>query len=151
MGTRNVSVVRLTYKPMSTVKQVGLAGDSIGGIYHHSNDDIAVRYTSFTLSFFLKFRKHTLVMLFRTALLIAASKAVPAWSHSLLYSIKIGGIEYPGWSHGDIHSKSLITSNVICLPSLIKHSAYSYAIALPDPSSQRALDCIQYVLILYVR
>lgn len=90
-------------------------------------------------------------MLFRTALLVAALKAVPAWSHSLLYSIEIGGIEYPGWSHGDFHSESLITSNVICLPSLIKHSAYSYAIALPVPGSQRALDCIQYVLILYVR
>jgi hypothetical protein len=52
MGTRNVSVVRPAYKPMPTVKQVGLAGDSVGGSHHHSNDDIAVRYTSFTLAFF---------------------------------------------------------------------------------------------------
>lgn len=59
MGTRNVSVVRPAYKPMPTVKQVGLAGDSIGGIYHHSNDDIAVRYTSFTLAFYSISQTHT--------------------------------------------------------------------------------------------
>ncbi|KAH8090821.1 glycosyl hydrolase family 61-domain-containing protein [Filobasidium floriforme] len=47
-------------------------------------------------------------MLFRTALLVVALKALPAWSHSLLYNINIGGIDYGGWSDETINTQPTV-------------------------------------------